>query len=415
MTNSLPTGSPRLLRRMNAAAVLAAIRGAEGPVSRTELARATGLSKPTVNEVVELLLRAQYVSESLADGETRPRRPGPRARLLRFRGNLGHVLGIDIGANKVLVTLADLNGRLVAVERRRTTALQRRSAPALLDAVRAAARRALESGGAAQGTLKAVGVGTPGVVDPQGRVTLAPQLGGWEGLQLGKLLGRSFPCPVLVENEVSLSMLAERWRGAARAIDDAFFVQLGVGIGGGILTGGEVYRGSGGAAGEIGYLPFFDDSGQEREGAGPFEHAAGGAAFARLGRRAAAAGDGAMLLELAGGDPEAIDAETVFEAAGRGDPAAAAIVAELLERIARGIAAAVVVLNPSTVIVGGGLSRAGTSLLDPLAARVAELVPMSPRVVLSTLGDEAVALGAVRLALQSVEESLFEELRMEAV
>ncbi len=413
MTERLPTGSPSLLRRMNSAAVLGAIRAAERPVSRTELARTTGLSKPTVNEVVEVLLRAAYVTESLADGAVR--RPGPRARLLTFRGNLGHVLGIDIGANKVLVVLADLNGEVVALERRRTTALARRSVAALLELVRAASAAVLASSGAQRRSLKAVGVGTPGIVDPlSGRVSLAPQLGGWEGIQLGRRLGESFACPVLVDNEVRLSMLAERWRGAARGIDEAFFVQLGVGIGGGILIGGEVYRGSGGAAGEIGYLPFFDAE-EEREGAGPFEHAAGGTAFARLGRRAAAAAGGELLLELAGGDPEAIDAEVVFEAAACGNGTAERVVAELLERIARGIAAAVVVLNPSTVIVGGGLSRAGARLLDPLSSRVAELVPVAPRVVLSALGEEAVALGAARMALQNVEESLFAELRTEVV
>ena len=124
---------------------------------------------------------------------------------------------------------------------------------------------------------------------------------------------------MLVDNEVHLSVLGERWRGSAQGIDDALYVQVGVGIGGGILIGGDVYRGVGGAAGEIGYLPIFDDDDAGRDGLGPFEHAAGGTAFARLGRRAAAAGESPTLLELAGGDLDAIDAEMVFAAADRGD------------------------------------------------------------------------------------------------
>jgi len=410
MANPLPAGSPSLLRRLNSAAVLRAIRS-EGPISRTELAKVTGLSKPTVNEVVELLLEAGYVSESVADGEGRPRRPGPRARLLTFKADLGYVLGIDIGANKLLVLLADLNGSVVASERRRTSARERRSADAMLEGVQDAARRVLEAGGVLRERLQAVGVGTPGVVDPlSGRVTLAPQLGGWEGIELGPRLESAFPCPVLVDNEVHLSVLAERWRGAAQGIDDAFYVQIGVGIGGGILIGGDVYRGASGAAGEIGYLPLFaaEEPAGPLEGLGPFEQAAGGSAFARLGRRAAARPDGAKLLELAGGDPEGIDAELVFAAAADGDRAAREILDELLERLARGIASAVVVLNPSTVIVGGGISRAGASLLEPLEWRIRELVPVAPRVVLSALGDEAVALGALQLAVQAVEERLFE-------
>jgi len=413
MAPQIPAGSPQLLRRINSAAVLRAIR-ADGPVSRAELARMTGLSKPTINGAVELLLESGYLKERVADVDAQKRRPGPRSRLLSFRGDLGHVLGIDIGANKVLVVVADLTGEVLGTVRRRTTARERQTAGTLLDLVRAVTDDALATAGVDRSSLQSVGVGTPGVVDPvSGRVTLAPQLGGWEGIRLASRLQPVFPCPVLVDNEVHLSVLGERWRGSAQGIDDALYVQVGVGIGGGVLIGGDVYRGAGGAAGEIGYLPIFDDGGG-RDELGPFEHAAGGTAFARLGRRAAAAGESPALLELAGGDLDAIDAEVVFAAAARSDEAAKRIVDELLQRLARGIASAVTILNPSTVIVGGGVSRAGERLREPLERLIAGLVPVPPRVVLSSLGDESVALGAARLALQAVEERLFNVAASEA-
>ena len=267
-----PAGSPGLLRRLNSAAVLRAIR-ADGPVSRAEISRTTGLSKPTVNLAVELLLEQGYLDEGAELAA--PGRPGRRPRLLRFASGIGHVLGIDIGANKVLVLAADLAGEVLAVERRKTGA-RRGDADSLLALVDDAVSTALDAAGIPAESLKAVGVGTPGIVDPvSGRVTLAPQLGGWEGIELAKRLEPAFSCPVLVDNEVRLSLLAERWRGAAQTVDDAFLVQIGVGIGGGVLFGGEVYRGAGGAAGEIGYLPLFDDA-EPRNGLGPFEHAAGG-------------------------------------------------------------------------------------------------------------------------------------------
>lgn len=414
MTHRMPPGSPRLLRRLNSAAVLRTIR-ASGPISRAALARATGLSKPTVNSAVELLLESGYVAEHLAAVDAETRRPGPRARLLTFRGDLGHVLGIDIGANKVLVVVADLTGDVLGAARRRTGTTEHRSAENLLALVEAATEEALATGGIDRTSLQAVGVGTPGVVDPvSGRVALAPQLDGWEEIQLARRLEPAFPCPVLVDNEVHLSVLGERWRGSAQGIDDALYVQVGVGIGGGVLIGGDVYRGAGGAAGEIGYLPLFDD-GADRNGLGPFEYAAGGTAFARLGRAAAAAGRGTALLEHAGGDVEAIDAEAVFAAAAAGDETARTIVDEVVGRLARGIASAITILNPSTVIVGGGVSRAGDQLLEPLQRHIAGLVPVATRVVLSTLGDEAVALGAARLALQAVEERLFNVGDLEAV
>ena len=411
----IPAGSPRLLRRLNAAAVLRTIR-AEGPISRAELARVTGLSKPTVNGAAELLLEAGYLTERVAGLDAPTRRPGPRARLLSFRGDLGHVVGIDIGANKVLVVVADLAGEVLGSVRRRTSARDRQTADTILDLVFAATDELLATADVDRSSLQAVGVGTPGVVDPvSGRITLAPQLGEWEGIQLASRLEPAFPCSVLVDNEVHLSVLAERWRGSAQGIDDALYVQVGVGIGGGVLIGGDVYRGAGGAAGEIGYLPLFDDAEAGRDGLGPFEHAAGGTAFARLGRRAAEAGESPVLLELAGGDPDAIDAEIVFAAAGRGDEAARRILDELLLTLARGIASAVTILNPSTVIVGGGVSRAGERLLEPLERLIGGLVPVPPRVVLSTLADEGVALGAARLALQAVEERLFDVALTEAV
>ena len=404
--NRLPAGSPQLLRQLNSAHVLRAIR-THGPISRAELAKTIGLSKPTVNEVVEGLLGKGTVLESEANGADRPLRPGRRARLLRFRADLGHVLGIDIGANKLLVVVADLNGDVVVSERVPVQPRERADATALLKCVQAAATTALAAAGTRRSELQAVGVGSPGVVDPAtGRLSLAPQLGGWESLPLGRRLQRSFPCPVLVENEVHLSVLAERWRGAAQGIDDALFVQAGYGIGGGLLVGGRLYRGANGAAGEIGYLPFTDDW-SPRDGLGPFEHAAGGSAYARHGRRAAASRGGRRLLELAGGDPDAIDAEIVFAAAAEGNAAALKILDTLVRRLARGIAAAAIVVDPRTVIVGGGLSRAGEVLLRPLERELAELMPIPPQVVLSDLGEQAVALGAVRLAVQTVEDRLF--------
>jgi predicted NBD/HSP70 family sugar kinase/biotin operon repressor len=405
MATRLPAGSPQLLRRLNSAHVLSAIR-AQGPISRSELAKTIGLSKPTVNEVVEGLLRDGTVLESEANGAERPSRPGRRARLLRFRADLGYVLGLDIGANKVLVLVADLNGEVVASERRRVGARERLGSDSLLRKAQAAAAAALRGARIPRTRLEAVCVGTPGVVDPgTGRLTLAPQLGGWEGLALAKRLQRSFPCPVLVENEVHLSVLAERWLGSAQGIDDALFVQAGWGIGGGLLVGGRLYRGANGAAGEIGYLPIAGDE-ATRNGLGPFEHAAGGSAYARHGSRAAGLRGGRRLLELAGGDRDAVDAEIVFAAATEGDRAACAIVEELVGRLAQGIAAAAVVVDPATVIVGGGLSRAGATLLDPLTRRLGELVPIPPRVVLSDLGEESVALGGVRLGVQLFEDRM---------
>jgi predicted NBD/HSP70 family sugar kinase len=402
-----PAGSPGLLRRINSTLILDTIRS-DGPISRAALARATGLSKPTVNQVVELLLEQGLVDEA-AEGADAPRRPGPRARQLRFRADIGHVLGLDVGADKTLALVADLSGRIMASARREESGRAGRAA--VLRAVEGTARDALETAGLAPDALRMVGVSTPGVVDPaSGRLSLAPQIADWDGLDLGGQLERRLGCPVVADNETRLSLLAECWRGAARDVPHVVYVQVGIGIGGALVLDGRLFRGKRGAAGEISYLLDVDEPEDDAPGGtptGPFERAAGGHAYARLGAAAAAGPDGALLRELAGGDPGAVSARTVFAAAERGDAAAAAIVAELTARLGRGVANVATVLDPDLVVLGGGIANAGAALLEPVERTVRAAVPFPPRIVLSELGDDGAALGAVRRALDAVDELHF--------
>lgn len=393
---------------MNLAAVLDTIRE-RGPLSRREIARTTGLSRPTIDEILLLLLDAGYVDERVDedDGDGRGR-PGPRARLLTFRASLGYTLGIDVGGNKLPGLASDLSGGIVASVRTSLDAATKASPAAVRDELEERVDEALAEARISLEEVKAIGVSTPGVIDAaSGRITLAPQLPLWEGLQLEELLASFLPRPIIVENEVRLSLLAERWRGAAQYVDDALFVQIGYCTGAAMLIGGEIYRGASGAAGEIGYLPLFVDEGRPEDGRGLFEFQASGDAFARRGRQLARTKAGAALLAAAGGQPEAIDAELVFAQARAGDPAATALVDELVFKLALGVASGVAFLNPEVVVIGGGLSRAGADLLDRLTSHLRGLVPVQSRLVLSELGDEAAVLGAVRTAIDSVEASVF--------
>jgi predicted NBD/HSP70 family sugar kinase len=396
-------GSPSLLRQWNATVVLRMIRE-QGPISRTQLAKEVGLSNKTINDVTEFLLNEGFIRDYSGTQDDRVRPRGPVPRLFTFCADLGHVLGIDVGADKIVALVADLAGQVVGSARRPTSSAK--PVEVLAD-VRLAMTSALEESQVDRASLKAVAIGTPGVVD-SGVIRLAPQLGDWEGVNLRQELDPLLPCPVLVENEAHLLILGEEWRGAARGIDDALYLQLGVGVGAALLIKGEAYGGATGAAGEIGYLPLFQHSRVTHGDPGPFETAVGGTAYARLGRAAAASEKGGLLRRLAGGDPAAVDAKIVFAAAGQGDAAARQIVEELTAVLARGIAAAVVLLDPAAVILGGGLSRAGELLLEPLNRHLRQILPSPPQLVLSTLGSDAVALGAVRLAFEFAERQLFE-------
>lgn len=404
MLESGPSGAPGVLRRLNRNHVLRVVR-AEGPVSRGCIASLTGLSRPTVNDVVAELMAAGLVADTI--DTSAPKRPGPRAHLVRFRADTGYVLGIDIGAAKSVVQLANLSGEVVA--RHRIGAAGLNSRADVLVAIRSSIDRVCAEASVELEAISAVAVGTPGIVDPQtGALSLAPQLPDWEGIVLAEELDPRIGASIQAENEVHLAVLGERWLGAAREAGNAVYFHIGVGIGLGVLIEGHLHRGSAGAAGEIGYLPIVDADAERPEGVGVLEHAASGAAFARRGREAAHGPDGQQLRELAGGDPDAVDAQVVFEAARKGDPVAQAIVADLVDLLARAAATVCLVLNPETVILGGGISQAGRALADPLEQRLSELVPAPPTVHLSELGDLAVAQGAVRLALDTVDERIYE-------
>ncbi|MCW3047622.1 MAG: transcriptional regulator [Solirubrobacterales bacterium] len=396
--------SPAAVRRINRAHVLRIIQ-LDGPMTRPAVVRASGLSKATVRQVCDGLIAEGLVAEEVPETGA-DRGPGRPAASLRFQGAKGQVLGIDIGADNVLVLVADLGGQVLENHRVTVGAAGRPSRDDLLRVVTTAVGDALAGAGVERSTVRMAAVGTPGVVAPDtGVVRLAPQIAGWEGTRLAAELEERLGITIRVESEVQLAVVGERWRGAANDLDDAIYLQLGIGIAAGSLVNGELHRGAAGGAGEIGYLPVRGASAPPH-GVGAFEWSAGGHAFAREGQAAARRPDGARLLELAGGVVEAVNAELVFAAAREHDPTAQAIVLEMTERLAYGVAALACVLNPAVVVVGGGLSNAGADLLTPLQRSVDRMVPLPPRLVLSALSDQAVALGALRMALEATHQEL---------
>ena len=399
--------NPAQMRQQNATSVLKAVR-TFGPMSRSDVAKRTGLSKPTVNEIVSSLLFQGYLDEAHAPATER-QRPGPKASQLTFVSNVGFVLGIDLSLYKIAVTLADLNGVargsiLVPVEPG-----QRRTARTFVGAVDRAVGRVLQQVGVARDDIWRVCLGVPGAFDPEsGSIRLAPTLAQWRDVPLGTMLRELFSCPVLIENEVHLSVLAEQRWGGAKDVRDAVYFHAGIGLALGLLIDGKIYRGADGIAGEIGYMLGATSEAPDHSDFGAFEWSAGGLAFTRLAQKAIAEGRGLHLLRRAGGQADAIDAKLVFAAAREGDTAAAEIVDTIVERLAIGIANICCILNPAVVILGAGLAQAGADLLHPLQARVAALSPMPPRhFTVSELGPQAVILGAVEHALRAVEAARF--------
>ncbi|MEU1425338.1 ROK family transcriptional regulator [Kitasatospora sp. NPDC005751] len=359
---ALTGGDPALLRRLNTEAVLRVLRSAE-PMTLTQIGRAAALSRQTVDVVIDELGGSGWIEEVAPE-----RSIGRPARRYRFRAEAAHVLGVDIGVGGLRMTLTDLDGTVVAS--RHTEIAPSHGGATRLEAVRTGTQRFLAAHPDAR--LRALCLGVPGIIDAQGRVRLSTPLPEWNGLDLAGVAGAWFDCPAYAENDANLAALAEHWLGAAQHADD--FIQLIAGhrTGVGMMLGGRLHRGRGGAAGEIG-------------------------ALAVLGWEGAAMSD----------VREAEDPARIFADAQAGDAVAAEHVDRFARTLAQGIAAMVLTVNPDLVVIGGGLSQAGEAAVGPIRGHLESLCLDPPRVDSSALGVEAVALGAARLALDHLNAQLF--------
>jgi predicted NBD/HSP70 family sugar kinase len=362
----------------------------QGPISRADVARRTGLSRPTVSSVVAGLVTAGLITES----GRRTGTPGRNAILYRVHPEARYVVGVDLGGTNVRAAVADLSGDLLSEIRAPT---DRYGGKRVLTQIAALAKRAAEEGGADWSKVTAMGLATPGVANPAtGRLRLAPNVPGLHRTNLQRGLAAELEIPVLLENDVNLAAVGERWHGLAKNVSTFIFIAVGTGVGMGIIVNGELFTGAHGAAGEIAYLPLTADPFEGRHHAhGAFEDETGAAA----------------IVEAAGRDPgwtrePPRSAEDVFSLARSGDPSARRIVQEEARRLAVGIAAVCAVIDPELVVMGGGVGR-NPLLVDEIRAAVGGLLPDPPRIEQTRLGDKAAIHGAVASALRHMREGLF--------
>jgi predicted NBD/HSP70 family sugar kinase len=359
-----------------------------GASSRAEIARASGLSKPTVSLALSNLAEANLVHEvGRASGGK-----GPSAILYEINPGSGWVVGIDVGARWLRAAVADITGTTVA---RRDERARSRSSGALVKQIGEIAFQVAGDAGLAWRQVTHTCVGNPGVLDPaRGSLAHAPNLPGWGRQGLVDAIRDRLGAAVSFENDVNLAALGERAVGAGREAENFVFISVGTGVGMGIVINGELYRGAGGAAGEIGYLPL---------GAGDSHDPA----FRRRGQLEEETGASAVVRHArALGLSSARTPKAIFAAARRGDSAANHVVEAEAARIALAIAAVSSVLDPQLVILGGGIAG-NSDLLEPVERELRALSPFRPRVAVSELRDDAVLQGAIATSLASAQEKLF--------
>ncbi|MEV6138019.1 ROK family transcriptional regulator [Nocardia sp. NPDC051990] len=381
-------GNPQLLRTMNERLLLDRLR-VHGPSSRGELAKASGLSKPTVSAALSGLEEAGLVRlvGSLSG------RPGPTTAIYDVNVRAGVVAGVDIGRHWVRLAIADLRGDFIARSDIRNSA---RSAVDLVRRVRTLAHRVAADAEIDWTAVHYAVIGSPGVLNSAtGRLDYAPNLPGWGRAGLVGQLRDALEVESAIENDINLAAVGELTSGAGVGVRNFVLVSIGTGVGMGIVINGELYVGSTGAAGEVSFLPAAEvdappDDARQRG----------------MTETVAAAGGVTRNARQAGMSPAS--AKEIFAAAVAGDARARSVVEAEGRRIGALITAVAAILDPELVVLGGGIGHNVDLLGDSIARRMAELGPLRPRIVASTLGDDGVLTGAVSRALGVARDRLFD-------
>lgn len=300
------------------------------------------------------------------------------------------IAGVDLGASNVRVIIANEDGE---IEARRAGPLPAGTPEDVLDKV----GRTIDDlvrGVWVGATVAAIGIALPGSVDPKaGVVASIANMPGWDNVPLGRLLGRARgaerqPVPVAMENDANAAAIGEGWLGAAKGLRSYVFVALGTGIGAGTVLDGRLHRGAHHLAGEVAFFPMT----REQLRAGDWRNCLEGVA----GGRAASL----KAVELLGPHAKAAD---LFDAAKAGDARAAGWLAETQEYLAMAVVDMISMLDPEAIVFGGGVIAAqGESFVAPIRDLAQAAAPRRTKIVRSALGEDAQALGAVRLALDAI-------------
>jgi predicted NBD/HSP70 family sugar kinase len=378
-----PSATPRLLKHLNEQTVLDLLR-ADAPISRAEISRRAGISKPTVSLALQSLRDAGLVREVDHD----PGGPSYGAVFFEPVPDAALVLGLDLGARFLRGAICDLRGEIQARHDVELRAADAREALGAIDEL----RDALVSAAAVDGDLlDGAVVGVPGVVDCEtGRIHMTSVVG-LEGMPFAREVEQVLGLQTTVENDINLGALGERWLGVARGVEDFVFLSIGTGLGAGVVLHGELHRGRHGAAGELDLA-----SAGRPDTIDPCADALSALAGER------ARWDESRTVLTPPYSPPAI-----FAAARAGDEVARAVVDEESRRIALHIVPVAAVSDVDVVVLGGGIGMNGDLLLGSVRRYLSQWLPFPPRVEVSSLGDAAVLTGALAVGLRAALDNVF--------
>lgn len=384
---------PGDLKRANARKIVALLR-LHSPCSRADLVRLCDLSAPTVSSAVEYLEQKGLIKR-LGLGSSSGGRPPD---IVCFNSQFGYVAGVDVGGSNVRIALADLDGKVLSRWTMRTQG--NRTPHRVVKLIDDGLRNLFAQNDLPRRKLLALGLGAPGITDVRAGVVLsAPHLSEWHNVPLREQLHARLKTSVSVENDVNTAALGENWCGAAKGISNFVFLAIGTGIGAGIYINNNLYHGSDWSAGEVGYLlvPGTPVTSISIGKPGALEIAIGGPGIQRAWRK---------VRDTATGADADLKPTEIFELAETGNAHARKLLHSTAQTLANAISNISLLLNTSLIVLGGAI---GTSI--PLFNATSRLLLRNdfarPRLAISLLGEDAQLLGAVRLALDHVESTMF--------
>lgn len=356
-----------------------------GPISRASIAKLTGLSKQTISEIVRQLEDDGWVQES---GRTSGH-IGRTAVTYELVPTAAFIIAVDLGGTKVRVAIADLSCRVISEE---VAPTDPRGGAAVIAQIASLCRSAAARKNIGWERIKLAVIGAPGAPQDDGRVLLAPNIAHFDEMNVASAFEAALGVDVRLENDVNLAVYGESWMGNGQGIDNLAFIALGTGIGGGLMVRGELVRGTGNSAGELGFLPF---------GADPFdpESLRAGA----LERVVASAGIKSRYRALSG---SVASVPEIFTRANAGDVPATTVIDETARYLVRGIAAICSVANPQKIILGGSIGIR-PEMIERVRVLLPLCVPTPVAIEASALGQQASIVGATAVGLSHLHNSLF--------
>jgi glucokinase len=391
---SLAVGRPSVLRHANALNVLKLLREASS-CSRADLVRASGLSAPTITNVVKDLLAANLI-EPLGEGESSGGRPPD---MIRFKAERGCVLAVEITANQISLLLADLNGVQLKTEEM-SLAGKKTTPDAICGYISQEARQLLRKQKKTREQLLAVVVGVPAITNVEEGVVLSVStLENWRSVPLRTMLFKFFDCLVIVENDTNLAAQGERYRGAAQAQDDFALISISDGIGAGIILNGKIHHGTQWSAGEVAYLrlPNISRKYPTIHEFGELETVLGESGILKswheINGQSESAGKGRLTVT------------EVLDLAQTGDARAEGIIKKRAAMVSDIIVNLSLILNPGLILLGGKVGS-HPILISAVRKQLQESEFGVTEIGTGALGETATLWGAISVALEAIPSVL---------